>query len=98
MRTCIAVVGTESNRGIIAHRAHVMQTIHGCNRTAPYLAIGRGLKLQLDALWETFQANVADRIGDDLAVRTTAGGYPAAVTRSTARRCASWYRSYVETR
>ena len=57
-----------------------------------------GIPNFLDDLFSgTFQTSVTDRFGDDLAVRIAAGGYPAAVTRSTARRRANWYRSYVET-
>ena len=37
------------------------------------------------------------RLGRELAARIAAGGYPAALARSTARRRASWYRAYVET-
>ena len=52
----------------------------------------------LDDLFSgAFQTRVTDRLADDLAVRITAGGYPAAVARATARRRANWYRSYVET-
>ena len=52
----------------------------------------------LDDLFNgAFRTRVTDRLADDLAVRITAGGYPAAVARATARRRANWYRSYVET-
>lgn len=37
------------------------------------------------------------RLGGDLAHLITAGGYPAALVRTTAGRRAAWYRDYVET-
>lgn len=37
------------------------------------------------------------RLGRELAERMTAGGYPAALARATARRRAAWYRDYSET-
>ena len=45
----------------------------------------------------SFRTSTSSRLADDLAVRITAGGYPAALSRETARRQANWYRSYVET-
>ena len=45
----------------------------------------------------TFGTSTSSRLSDDLAVRITAGGYPAALVRNTARRQGNWYRSYVET-
>jgi predicted AAA+ superfamily ATPase len=43
-----------------------------------------------------FKARPYDRLGRDLADRIAAGGYPAALARTTATRRASWYRDYVE--
>ncbi len=37
------------------------------------------------------------RLGRELAERIVAGGYPAALARSSARRRAAWYRDYIET-
>lgn len=37
------------------------------------------------------------RLGKALAERVVAGGYPAALARSTARRRAAWYRDYTDT-
>lgn len=37
------------------------------------------------------------RLGGELAERIVAGGYPAALARSSARRRAAWYRDYIET-
>ena len=52
----------------------------------------------LDNLFSgTFGTSTSSRLSDDLAVRITAGGYPAALVRNTARRQGNWYRSYVET-
>lgn len=52
----------------------------------------------LDALFGGgFSARPYERLGKDLARRVVAGGYPAALARSTARRRATWYRDYVET-
>ncbi len=44
-----------------------------------------------------FKARKFDRLGKALAERIAAGGYPAALARSTARRRAVWYRDYIET-
>jgi predicted AAA+ superfamily ATPase len=44
-----------------------------------------------------FPAKKRPRLGRELAVRITAGGYPAALARGSARRQANWYRDYVET-
>jgi predicted AAA+ superfamily ATPase len=43
-----------------------------------------------------FKARRAERLGKALADRIVAGGYPAALTRSTPRRRQAWYRNYVE--
>ena len=52
----------------------------------------------LDALFSgRFQRAPAERLGPDLAEIIVAGGFPAALARSTARRRAAWYRDYVET-
>lgn len=40
---------------------------------------------------------IGRRLGRELAQRMTAGGYPAALARATARRRAAWYRDYGET-
>ena len=37
------------------------------------------------------------RLGNELAERIVAGGYPAALARTSQRRRAAWYRDYVET-
>ena len=44
-----------------------------------------------------FPARKRPRLGRELAARIAAGGYPAALARSSARRQAGWYRNYVET-
>jgi len=44
-----------------------------------------------------FKINTHDRLGKSLAERITAGGYPVALARSSARRQAAWYRDYIET-
>lgn len=52
----------------------------------------------LDQLFEGgFKVRKFDRLGKALAERIAAGGYPAALTRATARRRAVWYRDYIET-
>ena len=52
----------------------------------------------LDALFSgKFNAKPQKRLDEDLAERIIAGGYPAALTRSSARRRTRWYRDYVET-
>jgi len=51
----------------------------------------------LDTLFAgTFKATRAERLAGGLAERIAAGGYPAALARSTERRRASWYRAYLE--
>jgi hypothetical protein len=52
----------------------------------------------LDALFNaSFKARRAERLGPRLAERIVAGGYPAALSRPTPRRRATWYRNFVET-
>ncbi len=51
----------------------------------------------LDALFgDGFQTRVTERLGPALAERIVAGGYPAALARSTPGRRAAWYRDYVD--
>lgn len=50
----------------------------------------------LDTLFaDAFRTGQFERMSDRLANRIVAGGYPAALARSTPRRCAAWYREYV---
>jgi predicted AAA+ superfamily ATPase len=52
----------------------------------------------LDKLFATrFQNRNFQRLGPALAERIAAGGYPAALLRTKAKRRASWYRDYIET-
>ena len=52
----------------------------------------------LDELFSgAFPTSNSARLGDDLTTRITAGGYPAALARSTPRRQANWYRNFIET-
>ena len=52
----------------------------------------------LDDLFHgTFPTSRTLRMGEDLAARITNGGYPAALARSTPRRRANWYRSFIDT-
>lgn len=52
----------------------------------------------LDLLFDDgFKVRKYDRLGRDLAERIAAGGYPAALARTTVRRRAAWYRDYIET-
>jgi predicted AAA+ superfamily ATPase len=52
----------------------------------------------LDVLFDgAFKARKAERLGKALAERIAAGGYPAALARSTPRRRIAWYRDYIET-
>ena len=44
-----------------------------------------------------FQSHRGARLGIELASRIAAGGFPAALVRTTPRRRAAWYRDYVET-
>lgn len=44
-----------------------------------------------------FKSGSRPRLGRELAERVAAGGYPAALARSTARRRAAWYRDYIDT-
>jgi predicted AAA+ superfamily ATPase len=51
----------------------------------------------LDTLFSGgFSTGPSERLGPQLAERITAGGYPAALTRATGRRRATWYRDYLE--
>ena len=50
----------------------------------------------LDALFgDGFEIRQTERLGKQLIERIVAGGFPAALTRPTARRQANWYRDYV---
>lgn len=52
----------------------------------------------LDRLFaRRFKAGKFERLGKELAERIAAGGFPAALVRSTPRRRAAWYRDYIET-
>ena len=52
----------------------------------------------LDALFHGgFRPASHERLGKELTQRIVAGGYPAALVRSTTRRRAVWYRDYIET-
>lgn len=44
-----------------------------------------------------FNGRHYQRLGRELAERVAAGGFPAALTRTTPRRRATWYRDYIET-
>lgn len=44
-----------------------------------------------------FKAGQQARLGKELAGQIAAGGYPAALARSSSRRRAAWYRDYIET-
>ena len=51
----------------------------------------------LDALFgDGFEVRRTERLGAGLIERIVAGGFPAALTRPTARRQANWYRNYVQ--
>lgn len=51
----------------------------------------------LDALFNgKFKTQRMERLGDQLAERIIAGGYPAALARKTPRRRTVWYRDYIE--
>ncbi len=57
-----------------------------------------GIPSFLDDLFRgEFQTSNTLRLGDDLAARVAAGGYPAALARSTPRRRANWYRNFIDT-
>jgi hypothetical protein len=52
----------------------------------------------LDSLFKSrFKIQRTERLGEDLARRIVAGGYPAAIARTSGRRRAAWYGDYVET-
>ncbi len=44
-----------------------------------------------------FRTRIVERLGQELASRVAAGGYPAALARRSAPRRAAWYRDYIET-
>ncbi len=52
----------------------------------------------LDTLFAArFKPGPRTRLGQELAQRIVAGGYPAALARSTSKRRATWYRDYIDT-
>lgn len=52
----------------------------------------------IDAMFSGgFKAKAHGRLGAELAERIAAGGYPAALARSTGRRRRDWYRAYLDT-
>jgi predicted AAA+ superfamily ATPase len=52
----------------------------------------------LDALFTgRFKTRQVERLGRELTERIAAGGYPAALARSSGRRRAAWYRDYLDT-
>ena len=52
----------------------------------------------LEALFEGgFEVRQTERLGGQLAERIAAGGYPAALARTSSRRRAAWYRDYLDT-
>ena len=52
----------------------------------------------LDKLFNSgFPTRTGERLGGELAARIVAGGYPAALARSTHGRRAAWYRDYIGT-
>ena len=60
--------------------------------------LGRGTPGFLDNLFSgKFLIDPTERLGDDLADRMVAGGYPAALARPTTRRRANWYRNFIDT-
>lgn len=50
-----------------------------------------------DLLRGAFSTSSVTPLGDDLATKIAAGGYPAALARSTPRRRANWYRNFIDT-
>jgi len=51
----------------------------------------------LDNLFKSgFKIDRTERLAGELAERITAGGYPAALVRTTSRRRAAWYRDYLD--
>ena len=58
-------------------------------------AVSRGF---VDALLgNRFRVGQSDRLGDELAERIAAGGYPAALLRRASSRKSAWYRDFAET-
>jgi predicted AAA+ superfamily ATPase len=54
--------------------------------------------LLIDRIFDgRFKTRQFTRLGQELAARVAAGGFPAALARSTDRRRQSWYRDYVDT-
>lgn len=69
-------------------RLHPLAQCELAGRDSSFLAalFGRG-----------FGTGTHERLGRELAERVAAGGYPAALARSAARRREAWYREYIET-
>ena len=60
--------------------------------------LGRRESRFLDALFTgAFKASRTERLASELTERIVAGGYPAALDRTTERRRATWYRNYLDT-
>lgn len=57
---------------------------------------GRRSSFLENLLNATFKSRRTDRLAGELAERIVAGGYPAALARSTGRRRAIWYRDYLD--
>jgi len=59
--------------------------------------LGRRAPRFLDTLFAgAFKTKRSERLAGQLAARIAAGGYPAALARTTERRRATWYRDYLE--
>ncbi|OFW60645.1 MAG: AAA family ATPase [Actinobacteria bacterium RBG_16_64_13] len=58
---------------------------------------GQGEGFLNDLFAGRFATRVVERLGEDLAHRIVAGGYPPALDRQTSPRRTAWYRDYVDT-
>ncbi len=58
---------------------------------------GQGQGFLNDLFAGRFATRVVERLGEELAQRIVAGGYPPALERRTAARRGAWYRDYVDT-
>ena len=76
----------------LAGRMEVLQ-LHPLSQSE----IAGGVPSFLDDLFRgAFQTATTRRLGDEMGARIAAGGYPAALSRPTARRRANWYRSFID--
>ena len=77
----------------LAGRMEILR-LHPLSQAELAAARPRFLEALFEGRWPT---GSSERLGEALARRIVAGGYPPALQRATPSRCAVWYRDYIET-